>query len=188
VLRTEQLCRKHYMRLKRKGSLDDRRKNARRECSVDGCGKLSASLGLCQNHYIQSRYKPVRHEGRLCSYCSGPIAADKKSNAKFCTRECKISASQPVRARRYNLKRKYGLTEEGFTELLVSQGGGCAICGTTEPGGRAQQFHVDHHHGTGTVRGILCTNCNSGLGQFKDDPSLLEAAVRYLSATLDYTP
>lgn len=189
VLTTEGLCRKHYMRLKRKGSLSDERKNARRECSVAGCGRLTSALGLCQNHYVQSRYEPVRHEGRICAHCYEPVDPGRRANAKFCSRRCKNNASQIGRSRRYMLKRKYGLTEDGFAELLASQGGGCAICGTTEPGGRAQQFHVDHHHETGTVRGILCTNCNSGLGQFKDDPSLLEAAVRYLSApVVDYTP
>jgi hypothetical protein len=56
--------------------------------------------------------------------------------------------------------RRYGIGAAEFDELDAQQGGVCAICGRESP------EHVDHDHETGKVRGILCFNCNGGLGQF----------------------
>lgn len=64
--------------------------------------------------------------------------------------------------------------KESKQRLYEEQGGVCAICGAADP------EHVDHSHETGDVRGILCFNCNGGLGQFKDSTDALRNAVRYL--------
>jgi hypothetical protein len=78
-------------------------------------------------------------------------------------------------------KRKYGLTLDEYEEMLASQSGGCAICRRTDPGTINRKFlYVDHVHSTGEVRGILCARCNTGIGMFLDDPTLLLAAVSYL--------
>nr|WP_240942772.1 endonuclease VII domain-containing protein [Planosporangium thailandense] len=60
---------------------------------------------------------------------------------------------------------------------MAEQGGVCAICGSPDP------KHVDHDHVFGNVRGILCSNCNGGLGQFEDDVQRLSEAIRYLKGT-----
>lgn len=74
----------------------------------------------------------------------------------------------------------YGISAEQFVAILERQSGGCAICGTTEWPGKGNAPHVDHCHRTNEVRGILCNNCNNGLGRFADDPDRLEAAAAYL--------
>lgn len=43
------------------------------------------------------------------------------------------------------------------------------------------KLFVDHCHSTAVVRGLLCSNCNSGLGYFKDSAALMKAAVKYLT-------
>ena len=76
-------------------------------------------------------------------------------------------------------RRAYGISEELYLKTLERQKGKCAICGTTEPGGRGR-FHVDHDHKSGAVRKLLCKSCNYGLGNFKDRPDILRLAADYL--------
>jgi len=47
--------------------------------------------------------------------------------------------------------------------------------------GKATTLAVDHNHDTGKVRELLCNTCNNGLGCFKDDPKLLQSAIKYLN-------
>lgn len=76
--------------------------------------------------------------------------------------------------RRHWLKKRYGLSESEFAEMVATQAGGCAICGSTE------KLGVDHNHQSGAIRGILCTSCNSALGFLVDQPDLFEIALAYL--------
>lgn len=88
-------------------------------------------------------------------------------------------ASDRARQKKSRLKTTYGLTLEDFDELLSAQGGRCAICRTDTPGGKGR-FHVDHCHSTGRIRGLLCCNCNRGIGALKDESALLHKAISYL--------
>jgi hypothetical protein len=83
---------------------------------------------------------------------------------------------------KYARKRKYGVSQEQFNELLAAQNSACALCFTTEPKGRGS-FHVDHCHATGVVRGLLCHSCTTALGLFRDDTALLMRATEYLAAS-----
>lgn len=90
------------------------------------------------------------------------------------------------------LHRKYRLTEESYAALIAGQGGGCAICGgVNEQLSRSRTpfpLGVDHDHVTTAVRGALCSDCNSGLGLFKDSPWLLSIAIAYLEAAEGLPP
>jgi len=82
------------------------------------------------------------------------------------------------------LKRKYGITQEDYDLMLENQSHGCNICGA--PRGRSR-LSVDHCHTTGKVRGLLCNNCNSGLGWFKDAAAVLASAIKYLNESSETT-
>lgn len=86
--------------------------------------------------------------------------------------------------RRVRLKSKYGTTPEAVDAMLEDQGGLCAICGTDDPGGRGF-WNIDHDHGTGKIRGLLCTACNRGIGLLGDDIDRLMSAAAYLLAHRD---
>lgn len=93
------------------------------------------------------------------------------------------------RRRKYGrwLVRNYGITIEVYDALYDAQGGKCSICATTQPRGRGG-FHVDHCHGTGIVRGLLCAGCNMMLGLAKDSRDTLLRAVEYLAANDNRKP
>lgn len=73
----------------------------------------------------------------------------------------------------------YGISLNQYNLLLESQNGNCAICGKhwTE---KRRRHAVDHDHATGEVRGLLCSECNGGLGMFADKTELLQNAISYL--------
>jgi hypothetical protein len=85
--------------------------------------------------------------------------------------------------KKWSVKYSYGLTGEELDALYEKQNGKCKICTTdlVMVGKNANNIvSVDHCHDTGKVRGLLCRQCNAGLGQFRDDPELLKKAVDYL--------
>jgi hypothetical protein len=82
------------------------------------------------------------------------------------------------RSSAYQYKSKYALTVETRDEILKQNGGMCLICNNLP------SEHIDHDHATGLIRGALCRWCNYGLGNFRDQPELLLAAVKYLRRDL----
>lgn len=92
------------------------------------------------------------------------------------------AANQKRSQKNNNLKWAHGITIEEWEEMLASQNGLCAICGT-EPVGlnrRTDSLHVDHCHSTGKNRALLCHFCNLGLGAFRDNTEVLQSAIEYL--------
>lgn len=74
---------------------------------------------------------------------------------------------------------QYGLDEFDYCAMYDYQNGLCAVCGGCAP------LHIDHCHTRGHVRGLLCVRCNTGMGQFRDNPNLHRAAAAYLDSRRD---
>jgi len=88
----------------------------------------------------------------------------------------------PERIQNSYWKRRFGITLHDYQELLKKQNFRCAICGSEKPNGgpRMKKLAVDHSKKSGEIRGLLCFNCNVGLGAFKDSRDILQKAVDYL--------
>ena len=114
----------------------------------------------------------------LCSYHTywqDPEKSRAKGKARY--KRLKNSPNyEGYRLRHTLLKyRKYNFTKEKYKEMVELQKSKCAICSIKD-----NQLQVDHNHTTDTIRGLLCINCNVGLGRFKDNKRLLNNAIKYL--------
>ena len=96
-----------------------------------------------------------------------------KNKAYIKINRAKVTKQQMVRHR----EREYGVTEEQYNNMILSQNNLCAIC--SQPSTRT--LNVDHDHETGKVRALLCINCNLGIGNFQDSLVYLQNAVDYLN-------
>lgn len=100
----------------------------------------------------------------------------KESDSKFCHRA-------------YSIKKKYDMTLEEYSTLLESQDNSCAICGThvsMASLGSGNHLHIDHNHETNEVRGLLCWDCNTGIGKLKDSVEILQSVILYLNSRGSY--
>jgi len=143
-------------------------------------------FGTVRSHLIrtgvhQARHKRVREGMAMCNRCQQSKAEDEfpaLAHGKYWCRDCLNKANHAQQMRRLRC------SPEEFQALLQAQDGKCAICGTSE-GHRSSRgvvcrLAVDHDHRIDRVRGLLCNNCNRGLGRFKESIKNLESAVRYL--------
>lgn len=85
-----------------------------------------------------------------------------------------------VTTQAYQRLRRYQMTLEDFDALFASQRGRCAICDGPLQLDQKRGLCVDHDHGTGRVRGLLCWHCNIALGHLDDDPDRCARAAEYL--------
>jgi hypothetical protein len=93
-----------------------------------------------------------------------------------------------------NLKKrldKFKITIEHYQSLKDTQENRCAICGNfetkknTRNGDKIAELCIDHDHSTNKIRELLCRNCNTGIGMFKDDVNLVQTALNYLKKHKD---
>ena len=80
-------------------------------------------------------------------------------------------------------ERKFGVDLAAYSAMVAAQDNKCAICRKPETatrGGKVKALAVDHDHKTGRVRGLLCSECNIGIGKFGDSRDEMISAIRYL--------
>lgn len=169
------------------------------------CGKEKDRRALvcreCRDKEASNR--PCKGCGRSLpfeSYCTRPNANGGVKRRARC-KECEATASviyrqtypdkvlktkreyakqNPDKVRRWGFRstwKKKGYDPGVVEAFILSRPKQCAICGTTRD---YQALGVDHCHTTMKLRGLLCSNCNTGLGQFQDNPTLLRLAADYL--------
>lgn len=102
----------------------------------------------------------------------------------YACKECRKAESRkyllnnPEAVKKSKYKTRFNLVLEQYHRMLLEQDGLCGIC--RKPESRKRSFSVDHNHDTGKIRGLLCSRCNLGIGQFGDQIDLLNKAVDYL--------
>ena len=137
-------------------------KRPQEKCSRCGEARTGRHLSYCPP--CASAYRAEQP----CPKCGSSKAGPNGTKSPYCV-PC---------YRDHRLRKTYGISAAEFDALLSGQGGRCAICRGEESD---RQWHVDHCHDTGNIRGVLCAKCNMGLGMFGESSARLSAAADYLA-------
>jgi hypothetical protein len=193
-------CNPHWRRWKANGNPGQAeiQSYGRGPCSFQGCGRQASAKKLCGTHYAQYRrglpLTPidervdaiVRDESgnKCCPSCRQWLPVDsfpvETRNADGLATNCAVCKRDKI------FRGRYGITAARYDELYAAQGGVCAICKGVNESGRAMAVDHDHSCCAGPtscglcVRGLLCSNCNMGIGLLREDVARFEAAIEYL--------
>ena len=128
-----------------------------------------------------------------CRYENLALSVGVHGEFDFKTQEGRIAylrayrKANPESEKARSLREGFGLSLEQYQEMHDRQNGKCAICNEPETQMRSDKIKalaVDHNHNTGAIRGLLCSDCNTGIGKLKDDPKILRLAAEYLERDL----
>jgi len=124
----------------------------------------------------------------ICKKCSGDRRRDQNSRKALGLsplpkkRVYNIELHDPEYKYHTRLKRIYGISIDEYNTILSNQNNCCAICNRHQIEFK-KRMHVDHCHKTGKVRGLLCSNCNQGIGHFYENINFLKNSIKYLEIT-----
>lgn len=151
------------------------------DCHED---KKHFAKGLCKACYradFYSKNKPLERD-RAKSYRQKYY----RENKEACLELSKLwyqgnKEHHKKKCREFSLKRNFGLTSEGYEELLKKQENKCAICDRLRSN-LTVDLCVDHDHVTGKIRGLLCSRCNRALGALGDSKEGIQKVLEYLES------
>ncbi len=153
--------------------------NAAKTCTKCNIGKSLSVFGKDKQKKdgLTSCCQKCRAEDHKVYYHENKEHVDSRNTKKY----HKIKYTDEFKTKRYaaHIKRNYGITISDYNDMYIEQGGRCAICGRHQTE-FSRRLLVDHCHETEILRGLLCYNCNTGLGQFGDKLQLIKNAVKYL--------
>ena len=163
-----------------------------------------------QHYSIETEFKtinPVSDYGtKLCTKCDRELSVErfqvvgtyiiphcKDCQAAYARKWRKKNPQKAYKAaRKYNSKEstkkmhnisqkcyQAGISRKEYLEIFRTHNGRCDICGVSHLE-LNRCLSIDHDHVTGKCRGLLCTNCNTALGSFRDNPDILRNAIEYL--------
>ena len=153
------------------GELKPAKAFGKNKAKADG---LASECKLCKKKVARKWYKNNKDE------IDRKNQEYRKTNREEVLAMCRAYyANNKSKWRESDLQKKYGMSIDDYNLMLTEQDGCCAICGrhTLELG---KTLCVDHNHVTGEVRGLLCGNCNKGIGFLMEDASILSSAIEYL--------
>lgn len=125
---------------------------------------LGCNLEKSKSEFYPRRNRPLGLESR-CKDCYN-----------IYKRAYRAKNKDIIRAQ--NKRRNPGWDIDRYNQYVELQNNRCAICGTDNPG--LADWCCDHCHTEDKARGLLCVQCNAGLGYFKDNPKFLQSAIEYL--------
>lgn len=99
----------------------------------------------------------------------------KNNKDKLASYDKKWATNNPDKVKERWLKQCYGITLAQYKQLAENQFNKCAICEKV-----SDKLFVDHDHNDGRIRGLLCRECNTGIGFLQDSPYILGRAIEYL--------
>lgn len=153
----------------------DKRANrvAKGLCTYCSSEREDENFQLCNKCREKKRTTDAENMSRgLCRNCGGQREDESVQHCKKCRDAQKTTV----------LKNRYGLTPDDYDRMFKDQNGVCWICKKEETTNNGT-LHVDHDDKSGAVRGLLCGNCNRGIGCLQHSIELLTKAIEYLRAT-----
>jgi Recombination endonuclease VII len=155
------------------------------QCKVAAKQQRVAKILARECEICRQSFMTGRSQAKFCSPACRQEGAARRKRANYSPERNSVYQSDyrtrnNMAVRRSRYKNWYGVSLETYDDIFSQQEGRCAICSVLLVA-YDRGTHLDHRHGGDqTIRGILCSSCNTGIGMMADNPERLRAAANYL--------